>query len=100
MCGADSEWALYGLVIVTWLLRSEEDGECGSWTAADVRFGGESVALCRQLPKHNLRWMRVPMIIDKVWVTHRWSLDRDMGRTEVANVWRSLEMVVAGKDVG
>jgi len=36
--GADSEWALYGLVMVTWLLRSEGDVECSSWAAADVRF--------------------------------------------------------------
>ena len=31
---------------------------------------------------------------------YRWLLDHVVGRTEVANVWRSLEMADAGKDVG
>ena len=36
--GAHSEWALYGMDMVTWLLMSVGDGECGSWAAVDVRF--------------------------------------------------------------
>jgi len=35
-----------------------------------------------------------------VGYTYRRLLDRDVGRTEVANIWRFLEMVVAVKDVG
>jgi len=75
--GTDSEWALYGLVMVTWLLRSEGDGECSlQWAAADVRSDVPrrtsevrmevGSALYRESPRHNLGWMRVPMIIDTV----------------------------------
>lgn len=39
---ADSEWALYGTVVVTW-----RGGERGSCTAADVRF---------DVPKRMWKW--------------------------------------------
>ena len=43
MC-ADTEWVLYEMDIVTWLLKSVEDGECGSWIVPGVRF---AVPRCR-----------------------------------------------------
>ena len=45
--GADSEWVLYGMDMVTWLLRSVGDGECGSWIAPGVRF---------VVPRRRCRW--------------------------------------------
>ena len=36
--GAHSEWAPYGMDVVTWLLMLVGDGKCSSWVAADVRL--------------------------------------------------------------
>ena len=35
---AYSEWALYEMDVVTWLLMSVGDEECGSWAIADMSF--------------------------------------------------------------
>ena len=64
--GADSEWALYGMDVVSCLLRSVGDGECGSWTAADVSFCCIEVHVqvgSRWISAGGYGWMRVPTIV-------------------------------------
>ena len=52
----NSKWALYGLVMAT-----GRDGECGSWIAAEVRFG---------IPRRTWRWavLCADSYQDAIWI--------------------------------
>ena len=65
--GADNEWVLYKVDMMTWLLRSVGDGRWEMWfmdCAGEVCCTEAQVEVGRRLLRCNLGWMRVPTVVD------------------------------------